>query len=337
MNKHIWIIASFVFLFSCNKEEVKDDSFVLEQPEGFPAMQIPSDNQLTKSRVNLGKKLFFDKRLSEDSTVSCASCHLQPMGFADNFQISPGVHGNLGFRNTPTLTNIGYAEIFFMDGGVPTLELQVLNPIENPDEMNMPVPQAIERMAAIPEYQQMALEAYDRPFDAFVLTRAIAAYERTLVSGNSKFDQEVYQGKNVFSQSEQNGYQLFLDKGCADCHSGFNFTDNDFHNIGLYEIYTDIGRKRVTILDSDEGKFKTPTLRNVELTAPYMHDGSLASLEEVVDFLNTGGETHVNKSSLIQPLNLTVSEKADLVAFLKTLTDWDFVNNEKHGIYYTYE
>lgn len=325
-----------LIISACKKDVVEDDTFVLDQPEGFPAMNIPSDNQLTKSRVNLGKKLFFDQRLSEDSTVSCASCHLQQFAFADDFQISPGVHGNLGFRNTPTLTNIGYADVFFMDGGVPTLELQVLAPIENPDEMNLTMPEAVSRMQAIPEYQELARKAYGRSFDAFVLTRAIAAFERTLVSGNSRYDQHFLQGKNVLNSSELNGYQLFLDKGCADCHSGVNFTDNDFHNVGLYQNYTDIGRKRVTTLDADEGKFKTPNLRNVELTAPYMHDGSVQTLEDLIDFLDTGGENHPNKSSLIQPLNLTAQEKTDLINFLKTLTDTEFINNEKHSIFYEY-
>lgn len=314
-----------------------NDIFDLSYPIGFPHMLIPTDNQLTKSRVNLGKKLFFETRLSEDSTVSCATCHLQQFAFADDKVLSPGVGGAVGFRNAPTLANIGYADIFFMDGGVPTLELQVLDPIENPVEMNLPIPHAVDRIKAIPEYQKMAQEAYGREFDAFVLTRAIAAYERTLISGNSKYDQQVLQGQNVFTASELNGYQLFLDKGCANCHSGVNFTDYDFHNVGLYQNYSDIGRKRVTTLDADEGKFKTPTLRNIELTAPYMHDGSLTTLEEVVDFLNTGGENHPNKSSLIQPLNLTNQEKTDLVNFLKTLTDWDFIQNEKHSLFYTYE
>lgn len=325
-------------LLSCNKEQPStDDSFSLDRPEGFPEMNIPSENQLTKSRVNLGKKLFFDKTLSEDSTVSCATCHLQEKAFADNFVISPGVHGNLGFRNTPTLVNIGYAELFFMDGGVPTLELQVLAPIENPDEMNLPIPHAVDRLAAIPEYQDMAQAAYGRAFDAFVLTRAISAFERTLISGNSKYDQQIHQGKNVFTTSEQNGYQLFLDKGCDACHSGINLTDNEFHNIGLYSSYIDIGRKRVTLVNEDEGKFKTPTLRNVELTAPYMHDGSLATLEDVVDFFDTGGHAHTNKSMLVQPLNLSNQEKLDLINFLKTFTDWDFVNDLRHHEYYVYQ
>ncbi|MCB0479036.1 MAG: c-type cytochrome, partial [Crocinitomicaceae bacterium] len=318
MNKWIFIVIAGVFV-ACQKGEIKDDTFVLDYPQGFPTMDIPSDNQLTKSRVNLGKKLFYETRLSEDSTVSCASCHVQQLGFAENKVLSAGVHGNTGFRNTPTLTNIGYAELFFMDGGVPTLELQVLAPISNPDEMNLEIPDAVNRMKAIPEYQKMAQEAYGRDFDAFVLTRAIAAYERTLISGNSPYDQHFLQGKNVLNASELNGYQLFVDKGCVNCHSGFNFTDNDFHNVGLYLNYTDIGRKRVTTLDADEGKFKTPTLRNVELTAPYMHDGSLATLEDVVEFLNTGGEAHPNKSTFIQPMNLTSQEKTDLVNFLRSL------------------
>lgn len=336
MNKWFYTIIIGLIFLSCQKDEEDSDAFEMIYPEGFPQMQIPTDNQLTKSRVNLGKKLFFDTRLSLDSTVSCATCHIQEYGFADHFSISPGINGALGFRNTPTLANIGYAESFFMDGGVPTLELQVLAPIENPDEMNLPVPHAVDRMANIPEYQMLAQEAYGRTFDAFVLTRAIAAYERTLISGNSKFDRYYYKGENVFSTSELNGYQLFLDKGCVDCHSGFNFTDNAFYNVGLYTNYTDIGRKRVTTLDEDEGKFKTPTLRNVELNSPYMHDGSLSSLEEVIDHFDSGGKVHANKSSKISALNLTSTEKQDLIHFLKTLTDSEFLHNEKHGIFYEY-
>lgn len=317
-------------MVGCKKDTEPDISYPLNIPEWFPAMQIPADNQLTVDRVKLGKMLFFDNRLSHDSTVSCASCHFQQNAFADSRAVSPGVGGALFFRNAISLGNTGYQPYYFMDGGVPTLELQALAPISNEKELDFDLQPLLQRLSTDKTYQTMALKAYGRVLDDYVLVRALASFERTLVTGHSRYDEYKYEGNTSAMNTEEiNGMNLFFSDRthCADCHSGANFTDYSFRDVGLYQVYADSGRARITTLDEDKGKFKVPSLRNVEVTAPYMHDGSLATLNDVVDFFNTGGMGHFNQDTLIRPLNLTVKEKSDLVSFLKTLTDNDFLNS----------
>lgn len=329
----IWMIP--LLLLSCFQEtefieELRDQPFDLIIPAGFPAPDIPEDNEMTVLRVELGKALFHDTRLSRDRTISCASCHLQPLAFTDGLALSEGIEGRIGMRNSPTLTNAVYQDRFFMDGGVPSLELQVLAPIHNEDEMDYTILEVIERLENDPWMSKMSEAAYGRPVDSFVITRAIAAFERTMISGNSTYDEFITSGdESVLSEEELRGYELFIsdELQCNSCHSGFNLTDNDYHNIGLYEEYDDNGRERVTNDPADIGKFKTPTLRNIALTAPYMHDGSIATLEEVVEFLNSGGVGHDNQSELITELNLSEQDKADLVAFLESLSDISFIEN----------
>lgn len=339
MNKILLGILLFIIGFSfnsCKKEDpdygLVNKPYVLEYPKGFEPMLFPEGNELTTLRVALGKKLFFDKRLSRDSSVACASCHFQKNAFADFNQLSTGIENRKGFRNSPTLANLGYHPYFFFDGGVPTLELQVLAPIEDVNEMDFSVPAVVERLKDDAAIQELSQLAYGRSFDPFVLTRAISAFERTIISGNSRFDQYYYQGKtSALNASEKRGMDLFFSNktNCSTCHSGFNFTNYEFKNIGLYDVYVDSGRTRITLNPNDRGKFKTPTLRNIAVTAPYMHDGTMSTLEEVVEHFNSGGKNHVNKDALIKPLNLTATEKTDLVNFLKALTDDDFLNNPK--------
>lgn len=328
------LLILVLFSFSCKKEKHEDiivnQPYLLQYPVGFQPMNFPSGNELTTLRVALGKQLFFDKRLSRDSTIACASCHFQQHAFADFNQLSIGIENRKGFRNSPTLVNLGYHPYFFFDGGVPTLELQILAPIEDVNEMDFSVPGVVERLKDDAEIQQLSQLAYGRSFDPFVLTRSIAAFERTMISGNSRFDQYYYQGKtNALNDSEKRGMDLFFSNktNCSNCHAGFNFTNYEFANIGLYETYTDSGRTRITLSTADRGKFKTPTLRNIAVTAPYMHDGNINTLEEVIAHFNSGGKNHPSKDVLIKPLNLTTTEKTDLVNFLKTLTDDEFLNN----------
>lgn len=326
-------VLFMVFLLSSCRQSLPDMPvnlpYTINYPPGFPPMNIPPDKELTLLRVELGKKLFFDKRLSRDSTVSCGSCHLQQHAFADPRPKSVGTENRIGFRNAPTLTNIGYHPYLFRDGGATTLETQILAPIQDENEMNFSVPEAVARLSQIPEYAALAWAAYQRPFDAFVLTRAIAAFERTLLSGNSRYDQFINGNASALNESEIRGMNLFFSNKtqCSQCHSGFDFTNYDFKNIGLYETYADTGRERITLNPTDKGKFKTPTLRNVAVTAPYMHDGSLATLEEVIEHFNSGGKNHPNKDPLIRPLHLTSQEKTDLVNFLKALTDETFLHH----------
>lgn len=336
LGTYIWVPLMFLsVLTGCVKEDrVDEDSpYYVDLPKGFPTLPVPADNQLTVKRIELGKMLFFDKNLSVDSTVSCASCHFQQFAFSDDKALSTGVEGRTGFRNSPPLFNLAYHPYFFKDGGVPTIELQVLAPIQDVNEMAHDIPELIELIKDDQEYQKLAMIAYGRSFDPFVLTRAIAAFERTLISGNSPYDEYQFQNNsNALSASEIRGLELFSSErlACSNCHSGFNFTDYAFKNNGLYETYpSDSGRMRITLNPQDEGKFKTPSLRNVGITAPYMFDGSLQTLEAVVEHYNSGGSSHPIKDPLIKPLNLTQQEKNDLIAFLNALTDQTFITDPK--------
>lgn len=300
-------------------------------PQGFPAMTVPQDNAFTPARWQLGKKLFYDKSLSVTNTISCASCHHSALAFSDSVALSAGVNGAAGTSNAPTLTNIGYHSSYTRAGGVPTLEMQVLVPIQEHNEFNTSILDIAAKLAADGTYQSMAQQAYNRNLDAYAITRALACFERSLISGNSRFDQYQYQGKSTaLSAQELQGMQLFFSDrtNCSGCHGGFNFTNDQFENNGLYLNYADSGRMRFTHLESDRARFKVPTLRNIALTAPYMHDGSINSLEEVIEHYNSGGVAHPNKSALIKPLQLSTAEKASLVAFLKSLSDYTFISNK---------
>lgn len=304
----------------------------LKIPSHFPAIDFPEDNLLTAHRVELGRRLFYDTRLSQDHSKSCGSCHLQNLAFTDGIKVSEGIQKRKGKRNAPSLGNVAYQKRLFGEGGVPNLEIQVLSPIGDENEFDHDV-NIIERdLQADSTLSALSRKAYNREIDMYVVTRAIAAFERTLISGNSKYDQYLEKKINLTPQ-EESGRQLFFSDAlnCATCHSGHNFTDGLFHNIGLYESYEDQGRFKITHDKNDLGKFKTPSLRNVELTAPYMHDGSLGTLEQVIEHFNSGGESHKNKSSDIHSLNLNEIEQKALLAFLHTLTDYDFISNPNFG------
>jgi cytochrome c peroxidase len=321
--------AFFVFTIACETD--RPVPYLHQIPSWFPEMDIPQENQLTEARVALGRKLFYEPLLSSDSSVSCGTCHKLDLAFTDGLSISQGVDAALGMRNSPTLANIGYAPRLFHDGGVGDLELQSQSPIFSVSEMNFSIAGFLDRISDDAEYTQMFLEAYGREPDAFGISRSIAVFERTLISSNSRFDQYEYQGDmNALSEQELRGKTLFFSEEmeCSNCHQPPLFTNFEYENIGLYLNYADSGRARITHLESDKGKFKVPTLRNVELTAPYMHNGSMQTLEEVVEHFNIGGVGHSNQSTSVKPLQLTQQQKTDLVAFLKTLTDVSFVQNE---------
>lgn len=301
-------------------------------PAGFPKLPVPADNQLTIERIQLGKKLFFDKRLSSTSEVACASCHLQEHAFADPFKVSAGVHGRTGTRNAPMLANLAYNTSFFWDGGVPTLEQQVIAPIINPLEMDMKMEDVAKRLKEDPAYVELFGRAYDMEPAPAGITKAIASFMRTLISGNTRYDKYQRGDKSAMNESEKRGMELFEGERaeCFHCHVGFNFTNNSVQNNGMYLDGPDMGRYLVTENPIDIGLFKVPSLRNVAVTAPYMHDGSLATLEDVVEHYVSGGKGHPNTDPLIRPFDLTSQEKADLVAFLKTLTDEEFLANPKY-------
>jgi len=325
MKKATLYFSFFLFLIAaCKKENLPVDEYTLEIPKGFPKPTIPENNLPNADRVELGRRLFFDPILSRDSSISCASCHHTDKKFTDGLAKSIGIENRIGIRNAPSLLNVAYQPTMFWDGGVPNLEQQILAPIESHFEMDFNIIDVVARLNNSESYKALSLKAYDQLPSIFSVTRAIACFERTLYSGTSKYDDYVYnKNLNALSASEINGMNIFFgEEGeCFHCHGTYLFTDNSFKNNGIYLQYQDSGRAHITQFPSDVGKFKVPSLRNVAMTAPYMHDGSFASLEDVVEHYNSGGKAHPNKSGLLLPLNLTTQEKIDLVNFLKALTD----------------
>ena len=331
MKPELWTVALLVALAcaACNKDEPQlaatGTPYPIQLPLGAPSFPIPADNPLTQASVKLGKALFFDERLSLDRGISCASCHHPDRAFSDTVALSSGVEGRTGSRNAPSLGNVAYHPLLMHDGGAHTLEQQVLIPLLDTTEMNATVEAVVTALSDVEPYRSGSMAAYGRPFDLFVLTRALASYERTLISAHSRFDRFRYPGDpNALTEQEQRGWVIFNgDRGkCSSCHSGFDLSDHDFHNIGTTLDHSgDPGRQRITLHPGDRGKFKTPTLRNIALTAPYMHDGSMRTLEETIEHFNSGGLADPDKDPLMEPLQLSLQEKADLVAFLRSLTD----------------
>tara|TARA_B110000305_G_C19458413_1_gene652498 strand:- start:1439 stop:2407 length:969 start_codon:yes stop_codon:yes gene_type:complete len=320
------IILLLIYIFI----GVFSDPYSLFIPKGFPTPFIPEDNQLSDSRVALGKKLFFDNMMSRDSSLSCASCHLPQFAFSDGRQKSVGIKGRQVSRNAPTLTNVAYQPYFLLDGLNPSLETQVKIPIHEHNEFDFHILLIAERMKQDSLYVSLSKDAYNSEPSPQVIAYAIACYERTLISGNSPYDQYFYQGnKTALNDSEIRGMNLFFDDlYCASCHGGFNFSDSRLTNNGLYTNYTDQGRARLTKKTEDQAIFKTPTLRNIGFSAPYMHDGSFESLEQVVDHYSSGAKGHFNQDPLIQPFNISQDQKQDLIAFLIALNDSAFVSND---------
>jgi len=296
----------------------------LSAPLGLEAsLPIPEDNPLTPERIALGKKLFYDPILSQSGTISCSSCHLPERGFASDAALSAGIEGKKGRRNAPSLFNRLYAASLFWDGRVSSLEAQALEPIQNPVEMGSSLEAVLERLRANADYRQAFKLAFSDGISTQNLARAIASFERTLLSGNSPVDRFRNSQFSALSDSARQGLWIFESKGlCSKCHSGRNFTDEKFRNTGVSwgKAPNDSGRFEVTGHEADRGRFKTPTLRDVSKTAPYMHDGSLVSLREVVEFYNRGGVPNPNLDPSMKPLNLSDSEIQNLVDFLEALS-----------------
>ena len=328
MRKLIFFLLTLGIFLGCSEDGLQDKSISFKQPHYFPGINFPEGNEPTQLRFELGKKLFYEVKLSKNEDQSCASCHRLPSAFTDGRTVS-SFHENEFPRNAPTLANLAWSPYFMSEGGVPTLELQALGPIHEKHELALSMEEVINRLKSKENYTELAQAAYGRALDAFVITRALACFERALISGDSKFDRHYFLKSNDYTEAEQKGMDLFFSERtqCSSCHALPFFTDYQFYSLGFEDA--DIGLERRTYLATDRGKFKTPSLRNIELTAPYMHNGSMSSLEEVVSFYNSGGGTHATKDSRMKPLNLSKEEEAHLVAFLKSLTDWNFVQNEK--------
>ena len=290
----------------------------------LPNVPVPKDNPQSSEKVELGKMLFFDKRLSGDHSMSCASCHAPDKGYADGKKRAIGFGGQELGRHSPTVLNAAYNTAQFWDGRAATLEDQAKGPIEAAGEMNLDRKELIKRLNGIPEYKKRFNDVFgkDPTFDN--VAKAIAAFERTVVTTDSRFDLYMRGDKQALTLPEKRGLSLFVSKAsCSQCHNGVNFTDNGFYTIGVTQegpLSEDLGRYSLTQKEEDREAFKTPTLRNIALTAPYMHNGALETLEEVVEFYNQGGGTSSNQSDKVIPLELTGQEKEDLIAFLMSLT-----------------
>ena len=306
--------------------------YTIEIPYGFPNMIIPQDNPMTVEGVNLGEKLFNDPILSADNSLACVNCHNKSSSFSDPNQYSTGIDNIQGTRNASALVNIGWNSSFNWDGSAQSLEEQAFEPVINPIEMHDTWQNVENKINANLEYKNLFLEAFNIDYiDSNHIVMALAQFERTLISSDSKFDKYI-RGEIQLSPSELSGYAIFnSEKGdCFHCHGSQMFMDNRFHNNGLdIEPFTDLGLGGISGNSNDNGKFRTPSLRNIEYTSPYMHDGRFISLEEVVNHYNSGG----NYSSTVDPLmkkigiglQLTNQEKQDLVSFLKTLSDENFI------------
>lgn len=362
MNKK-YFLSLFILLsiLSCGSDQTPEEvglvgdlsdipyspqSFAITKPDGFPSMFIPADNPMTVAGIELGRHLFFDPILSADSTMSCSSCHFPSLSFTDGVATSVGIDGVSGVRSSMSLANIGYAEKgVFWDGRSNTLEDQALIPIEDPIELHDTWENVESKLRAHPSYPEMFRKAFgivDRSdITKELAAKAMAQFERTLISSNSKYDKVVFQGLAAFTDSEARGLGMYTDAQgglpdaeCAHCHALHLGTSDDYFNNGLDSVgslteFIDLGLGGVTQDTFDNGKFRAPTLRNIALTAPYMHDGRFETLEEVIDFYNES-PNHTNASNVdvnIRPLELTEQQKQDLVNFLHTLTDTIFTQN----------
>ncbi len=331
-------------------------------PLGLPPVPVPVDNPVTAAKVRLGQKLFFDRRLSANNTISCAMCHVAEQGFAQNELRNPvGMEGKSVRRNAPSIYNVAYVSQLFHDGREMSLENQVWQPLLADNEMaNLSIGLVIERIRSLADYDTLFEDAFGRGPDVKTIGMALASYQRMLVSGDSRFDRWFFnQDKKALSAAAQRGFAVFRGKGgCISCHTAGSefalFSDGEFHNtgVGYYATmrpavveldvllapgrservqtdllkttgtvqFPDLGRYEVTGLPADRWRYRTPSLRNVALTAPYMHDGSLASLRDVLMFYNRGGVPNEGLDPLIRPLGLTDGEIDDLLAFLQSLT-----------------
>jgi cytochrome c peroxidase len=320
-----WFFTGLFLFTACENADI------VESPDYFPILEFPEGNPLTKTKIELGRKLFYERGLSNDSSISCGSCHKQAYAFADNSIYALGAHDSVGIRNTRGLTNAGFLHNFFGEGGLHSLERATIAPMQTAFEMNQNIKVSLDRLKANKAYLKDFKKAFnDEPNHQNVLW-ALASFQRTMISADSPYDHYYLGDSSALSDESKHGLRLFNSKrlGCNNCHSGILFTDEEAYNIGLYEENPDYGRGRLTLDSTDHGAFLTPTLRNVELTSPYMHDGSIASLEEVIRFYETGGKRHYAKSKKVKPFTLNDSERKALVSFLISLTDSSFITNPK--------
>jgi cytochrome c peroxidase len=340
---------NFLWLPVTDPSKIKDELLTVEVPAGLQPLTsvVPPSNPLTKGKVELGKQLYFDPRVSLNGTVSCATCHNPVKGWTDQLKTSVGIDGQVGGRNAPTVLNTAYGKTMFWDGRAPSLEGQAQGPVQNPIEMGkQSYKEIIDRLRTIPGYREQFEKVFGTDVTLDGMAKAIAAFERvTALSGNSAYDKYNAGDNKALSDSAKRGMVLFglrltpdddfktdvvLKKAeCTSCHVGFNFTDENFHNLGVgwndtKSEFADLGRFVIEPIGAKNpasyGAFKTPTLRDVEKTSPYMHDGSLKTLDEVIDHYDKGGNANPALDKDMKKLNLTAQEKKDVIEFMKALT-----------------
>lgn len=338
LNIYIGLCLSLMVLYACSKNEATPQiSLPFVVPTNFPAPVYNfEDNKLTKAGFELGKKLFYDSRLSADKSISCGSCHQQFAGFAQlDHNVSHGVNNCLGKRNAPVLFNLAWQKEFFWDGGAKNLEIVPINAITDPCEMGTSLTDIVTILNTTSPYPQLFAMAFgSSTITSQQVLKAFSQFMINMISANSKYD-KVMRGpqKNTFSADELHGYTLFKEK-CAACHTEPLFTNLSYRNNGLDLKSVDLGRKTITELPSDEGKFKVPTLRNIELSSPYMHDGRFNTLDKVLEHYNSGVFNHINLDPVLKSgVALTTLQKQQLISFLKTLTDEEFIKNKAFSEY----
>jgi cytochrome c peroxidase len=362
-----WIVGlcALLALFSACKRDADEPAaplgagtpYTLELPSNLPPMSMPADNPLTVEGIRLGRFLFYEERLSGNDGMSCASCHQPAKAFTDGKAVSKGIDSIAGTRSSMPLINLGYAQFLFWDGRVPSLEKQALEPVRNPIEMNAQWTDVMAKLQADAVYPELFNRAFGTDqVDSTLTARAIAQFVRTMLSGNSPFDR-FRRNEGILSVDAQAGYELFTKEGgaigqiipvagstpvigqggadCFHCHTDAAnlFTDEQFHNNGLDTVFADPGRAGVTNDPSDMAKFKTPTLRNIMKTAPYMHDGRFATIDEVLDHYNSGGHASATVDPFMKftdpemDLGLTLVKRMQIKAFLESLTDQEFLDD----------
>ncbi len=332
-------VISVLTLASCQVSQTELNMPPLSQadpmviPAGFPKPAIPTNNPVTPAKVELGRQLFYEVQLSRDNSKSCASCHSEAASFSDaGNTVSMGVFNQRGSRNAPALVNLAYDTTFFWDGRASTLEDQAVLPILNPVELSSDSISVVAKLSSNTFYKALFGQAFgDEQITMQRIGMALASFERTMISGSSDYDRFMAGDSSALSKSALHGMQLFNSKqvNCVGCHSGVNFTDNNYHSTGLAQFYEDQGRQDVTRNPQDNGKFRTPSLRNVGLTAPYMHDGSFATLDTVLGHYREGGKHNQTQDQLIQRLNISDQDVKDIIAFLNSLTDKNFTQRKE--------
>ena len=329
--KYLFVLGSILVL-SMAFTLLKPTPLYLEIPKGWPKPHYDfSKNPLTEEGFQLGRQLFYDPILSRDNTISCASCHLQATGFTHvDHELSHGIDGKIGTRNSMTLMNLAWSKSFMWDGGVNHLDVQPLNPITSPIEMDETLANVVSKLQKSEKYQALFLAAFkDTSITVQRVLKALSQFELQLISSNSKYD-KVMRKETVFTDQEQNGYQLFK-TNCASCHNEPLFTSEKFERNGLPldSTLNDIGRQKITGNSKDYKLFKVPTLRNIQFTFPYMHDGRFKKLTDVIKHYNSLRNDKNLSKQLQKPMHLSDNERVDLVAFLYTLTDTEFLFDKR--------